>query len=147
MSKGPRRFTGLQLINIVRSIDEDDSLGGSEIEEGDVLDWEICSSDKISDDEETKQFDDKQPIVRIGDLQAADTNVESQSAKYFDNAGSGAVESSSTHETARDSTKWEFMEFGVEARERCAAHSVLSNQAYHAVPLKWQTPLLVLFKL
>ena len=37
-------------------------------------------------------------------------------ATCFDDAsGSGAAESLSTHETARDGTKWEFMEFGVEA--------------------------------
>ena len=98
-------FTGLQLVALLRSIDEDDSGGQSETEEADVLDWEICSSDKISDDEETAQFDDKKPTVRVDDLQTADTNVDSQSAKYFDNAGSGAAESSSTRETARDGAK------------------------------------------
>ena len=27
-----------------------------------MLDWELCSSDEMSDDEETEQFDDTQPI-------------------------------------------------------------------------------------
>ena len=106
---------------MLRSIDEDDSLGESETDEGDVLNWEICSSHKICDNEETEQFDDKQPIVRVGDLQTAGTNVESQSAKYSDNAGSGAAESSSIRETARDSAKLEFLEFGIEARRRCCS--------------------------
>ena len=50
---------------MLRSIDEDDSGGESETEEGDVLDWELCSSDEMSDNEETEQFDDTQPIVHI----------------------------------------------------------------------------------
>ena len=62
---------------MLQSIDKDDSLGGSETEEGDMLRWEsCCSSNKISDDEKTDQFDDKELIVRVGDLETADTNVE-----------------------------------------------------------------------
>ena len=38
----------------------------------------------MSDDEETEQFDDAQPIVHVGDLQTADTNVETHSATCFD---------------------------------------------------------------
>ena len=38
----------------------------SETEEGDVLDCQLCSSDEMSDDEKTEQFDDAQPIVHIG---------------------------------------------------------------------------------
>ena len=44
-----------------------------------------------------EQFVDKQPIVPVGDLQTDDTNVKTQSAKYFDNSDSGAAKSSSTH--------------------------------------------------
>ena len=80
MSKRPRRFTGLQVVAMLRSIDEDDSGEESETEDGDVLDWELCISDEISDDEETEQFDDTQPIVHVDDLQAAYTNVETHSA-------------------------------------------------------------------
>ena len=130
MSKTSRRFTGLQVVARLRSIDEDDSGGESETEQGDVLDWELCSSDEMSDDEETEQFNDTQPIVHLGDLQTADTNVETHSATCFDDASdSGAAESSSTHETARDGTKWEFMEFDVEARGRRAAQNVLTEQS------------------
>ena len=57
---------------MLRSVDEDDSGGESEIEEDIVLDWELCSSDEMSDDEEAEQFDDTQPIVHIDDLQTAD---------------------------------------------------------------------------
>ena len=129
MSKTSRRFTGLQVVARLRSIDEDDSGGESEAEQGDVLDWELCSSDEMSDDEETEQFDDTQRIG-LGDLQTADTNVETHFATCFDDAtGSGAAESSSTHETARDGTKWEFMEFGVEARGRHTAQNVLTEQS------------------
>ena len=39
------------------------------------------------------------------------------------------AESSSTHETARDGAKWEFMEFGVEARGRRAAQNVATEQS------------------
>ena len=39
------------------------------------------------------------------------------------------AESSSTHETARDSTKWKFMEFGAEARGRRAAQNVVTEQS------------------
>ena len=52
MLKTSRRFTGLQVVARLRSIDEDDSGGKSETEQGDVLDWELCSSDEMSDDEE-----------------------------------------------------------------------------------------------
>ena len=65
---------------MLRSVDEDDSGGESETEEDIVLDWELCSSDEMSDDEEAEQFDDTQPIVHIDDLQTADTNVETHSA-------------------------------------------------------------------
>ena len=68
MSKRPRRFTGLQVVATLRSIDEDDFEGESETEEGDISDWELCSSDEMSDDEETKRFDGTQPIVHVGDL-------------------------------------------------------------------------------
>ena len=48
----------------------------------------------------------------------------------FDNdSDSGAAESSSTHETLRDGTKWEFIIFGVEARGRRAAQNVLTEQS------------------
>ena len=53
MSRRPRRFTGLQVVARLRSIDEADSKRESETEECDVLDWELCSSDEMSDDEET----------------------------------------------------------------------------------------------
>ena len=75
----------------------------------------------MNDDEETEQFDDAQPIVHVDDLQTADTNVEIYFAICFDDdSGSGAAASSSTNETARDGTKWEFMKFGVEARGKRA---------------------------
>ena len=67
MSKTSRPFTGLQVVARLRSIDEDDSGEESETEQGDVLDWELCSSDEMSDDEETEQFNDTQPIVHLGD--------------------------------------------------------------------------------
>ena len=84
----------------------------------------------MSDDEEAEQFDYTQPIVHVDDLQTAYTNVETHSATCFDdNSGSGAAESSSTHETARDGTKWKFMEFGIEARGRRTAQNVLIKQS------------------
>ena len=74
MSKRPtRRFTGLQVVARLRSIDEDHSGAESETKEGDVLDWELCSSDEMSDDEETEAYNDAQPIVHVGDLQTDDT--------------------------------------------------------------------------
>ena len=119
MSERPKRFTGQQLLAMLASIAEDDSGGESENEEGDKLDWELCSSDEMSDDEETDQFDSTQTG---GDIQTAGINAETQSATpVTDDSGSSAVESSSTHETPRDGTKWEFMEFGVEARGKRAA--------------------------
>ena len=68
MSERPKRFTGQQLVAMLTSIAEDDSGGESENEEGDELDWKLCSSDEMSDDEETDQFDstnrgDKQLLV------------------------------------------------------------------------------------
>ena len=113
MSERPRCFT--EVIAMLTSMNDDDSGRKSETEEDEVLDWELCSSNKISDDEETEQFNDAQPIVYVGDLQTADSNVETNSATCFDD-DSG----SSTHETATDSTKWKFMEFGVETQERRA---------------------------
>ena len=72
----------------------------------------------MSNLEETVQFDDTLPIVHVGDLQTAHTNVETHSATCFnDDFGSGAAESSSGHKTARDGTKWKFMKFVVEARK------------------------------
>ena len=72
-----------------------------------MLDWELCSLDEMNNNEETEQFDDAQPIVHVDDLQTADTNVETHSTTCFDDdSGSGAAESWSTHETARDGTKW-----------------------------------------
>ena len=54
-----------------------------------MLDWELCSSDEMSNDEETEQCDDTQPIVHVVDLQTVDTNVETHSAICFDdNSGS-----------------------------------------------------------
>ena len=108
MSERPIRFT--EVIAMLTSIDENDSGGENKTEESDVLDWEICS-DEMNDDEETEQFDDTQPIAHEGDLQTADTNVKTHSATCFDNYScSGAAKSLSTHETARDGTKWEFMD-------------------------------------
>ena len=60
MSERPN-FT--EIIAMLTSIDEDNSGEESEIEEGKVLDWELRSSDEMSDDEEIEQFDDAQPIV------------------------------------------------------------------------------------
>ena len=107
MSERPRRVT--EVIAMLTSIDKDDSGGKSENEEGNVLDCQLCSSDEMNDDEKTEQFDDAQAIVYIGDFQTSDTNIEIYSATcYNDDSGSGAAESSSTNETARDGTKWEF---------------------------------------
>ena len=79
----------------------------------------------MRDDEEAEQFDNTLLIVHVGHLQTADNNVKTHSARCFDDdSGSGAAESSSTRETVRDSTKWEFMEYGVEARGRRAALNV-----------------------
>ena len=84
----------------------------------------------MSDDWVAEQFDDTQPIVHVGDLQTAYINVETHFATCFDNdSGSCAAESSSTHETERDNTKWEFMEFGSEARGRRAAQNVVTEQS------------------
>ena len=128
MSEKPKRFT--EVIAMLTSIDKDDSGGKSETEENDVLDCQLFSSDEMSDNEKTEQFDNAQPIVHIGDLQTSDTNVEIYSATYYnDDSGSDAAESSSTNETARDGTKWEFMEFGLEARGRSAAQNVLTEQS------------------
>ena len=80
MSERPRRISGLQVVALLRSIDEDDSGEESETKEGSVVDWELCSLDKMSDYEKTKQSDDTQPIVHVGDLQTAYTNVETNSA-------------------------------------------------------------------
>ena len=114
---------------MLRSIEEDDFEGKSETKESNVLDSELCSSDEMSDDEETEQFDDTQPLVYVGDLQTADTGIETHSATCVHNdSDSGAAESLSTHETTRDGTKWEFMKFGVEARGRRAAQNVLAEQ-------------------
>ena len=69
-------------------------------------------------------------MYSIVNSQTADTNVGTHSATCFDNySGSGAAESLSAHETARDSTKWEFMKFGVEARGRRAAQNILTEQS------------------
>ena len=78
MSERPRRFT--KVIDMLTSIEKDDSGRKSETEEGNVLDYQLCSSDEMNDDEKTEQFDDAQPIVHIGDLQTSDTNVEIYSA-------------------------------------------------------------------
>ena len=92
MSERPRRFT--EVIDMLTSIEKDDSGGKSETEEGDVLDCQLCSSNEMNDDEKTEQFDDAQPIVHIGDLQTSDTNVEIYSARcYNDDSGLGAPES------------------------------------------------------
>ena len=95
------------------------------------------------------KFDDAQPIVHIGDLQTSDTNVEIYSAAcYNDDYGSCAAESSSTNETARNGTKWEFMEFGLKAQGRRAAQNVLTEQSgLSRFALRRADPLLVLFKL
>ena len=90
MSERPN-FT--KVIAMLTSIDEDNSGGESEIEEGEMLDWELRSSDEMSDDEEIEEFVDAQPIVHLDDLQTADTNVETHSATCFDDdSGSGATE-------------------------------------------------------
>ena len=113
---------------MLRSKDEVDSGGESETREGDSLDWELCSSHEMSDNKEAEQFNDTLPFVHVGDLQTADTNVETHSATCFDDdSGSGTAESSSTRETVRDSTKWEFMEFVIAARGRRAALNVLTE--------------------
>ena len=126
MSERPRRFTAV--ITMLTSTDEDDSKGESETEKGNVLDWKLCSSDEMTDDEETEQFDDAQSTVHIDDSQTADTNVEIYSATCFDDDySSGAAESLSTDKTAREGTKWEFMEFGVKTRGRRAAQNVLTE--------------------
>ena len=84
----------------------------------------------MSDNEETEQFNDTQPIVHVGDLQTVNTNIETHSATCFDDdSGLGAAESSSTHETARDGTKWEFIKVSVEAQGRHAAQNLLTEQS------------------
>ena len=66
-----------------------------------MLDWELFSSDEMSDDEKAEQFDDTQPIVHVDDLQTADTNLETHSALCSeDDSTSGAAKSSSTREIA-----------------------------------------------
>ena len=128
MPERPRRFT--EVIAMLTSIDKDDSGGKSETEESDVLDCQLYSSDEMSDNEKTEQFNDAQPIVDIGDLQTSDTNVEIHSATcYNDDSGSGAVKSSRTNEAARDGTKGEFKELSLEARGRHAAQNVLTEQS------------------
>ena len=104
MSKRSRGFAGLQVVAMLRSIDEGDSRGENKTKKGDVLDWELCSSDEVSDDEETEQFDDiPQPIVHIGDLQTADTNIETHSAACLDDdSGLGAAESLRSQEMAQN---------------------------------------------
>ena len=73
MSERRKRFNAQQASAILRSIAEDDSGVKSEIED-DVLDWELCSSDEMDDDEETEQLSDtQQPTVHVGDSQSADT--------------------------------------------------------------------------
>ena len=92
MSKRPRRFT--EVIDMLTSIEKDDSGGKSETKEGDVLDCQLCSSDEMNDNEKTEQLYDAQPIVHIDDLQTSDTNVKIYSATYYnDDSGSGALES------------------------------------------------------
>ena len=128
MSERPRRFT--EVIDMLTSIDKDNSGRESETEEGDVLDCQLCSSDEMSDNEKAEQFDDAQPIVDIGDLQTSDTNVEIHSATcYNDDSGSGAAKSSRTNEAAKDGTKGEFMELILEARGRRAAQNALTKQS------------------
>ena len=84
---------------MLRSIDKNDFTGRGKIEEGDLLDWKLCSSDELSDDEETEQFDDTQPIDHAVDLQTTDTNFVTHSALCFDDdSGSGATESSKGQE-------------------------------------------------
>ena len=56
MSERQKRFTAQQTSAMLRSIAEDDSGGESEFDEGDVLDWELCSSDDMVHDEETEQL-------------------------------------------------------------------------------------------
>jgi len=51
---------------MLRSIDEDNSRGESETEKGDMLDWVLCSSNEMNDDEETEQLDGTPPIVHVG---------------------------------------------------------------------------------
>ena len=72
------------------------------------------------------QFDNTQSIVQRDNLQTANTNVETHSALC---SGSGAAKSLSTPETARDSTKLEFMKFDAETRGRCTAQNVLTEQS------------------
>ena len=84
----------------------------------------------MSGNEETEQFDDAQLVAHVADIQIADTNVETHFATcYDDDSGSAAAEILSTNETARDGTKWEFVEFGVEARGRHAAQNFLTEQS------------------
>ena len=47
-------------------IDKNDSGGESETE-GDMLNWKLCTSDEMRDNEETEQFNNTQPIVHVGD--------------------------------------------------------------------------------
>ena len=49
MSKRPKHFT--EVIDMLTSIEKDDSGGKSETKEGDMLDCQLCSSDEMNDDE------------------------------------------------------------------------------------------------
>ena len=92
MPERPRRFT--EVIDMLTSIEKDDSGKKSKTEKRDVLDCQLCSSDEMNDDEKTEQFDDAQPIVHIGDLQTSDTNVEIYSVTCYNaDSGLGAPES------------------------------------------------------
>ena len=51
MSERPRRFT--EVIDMLTSIEKDDSGGKSETEEGDLLDCQLCSSDEMNGNETT----------------------------------------------------------------------------------------------
>ena len=126
MSERPKRFTEQQILAMLRSISEDDSGGESDNGEGDDLDWEASSSDEMSDDEETEQFNS----THLDGSLTAPTYVETHSALCSDGeSGLDAAESSSTHEIARDGTKWEFVEFGIEAPGRRAAQNVVTEQS------------------
>ena len=50
---------------MLTSIEKNDSGGKSKTKEGDELDCQLYSSDKMSNDEKTEQFDDAQSIVHI----------------------------------------------------------------------------------
>ena len=115
-SNQPKRFTNEQTIAMLTAIKAEDSDGENEIEEDEVSDWELFTLVEDNDTADNSQPSKSGFAVSLVNF----TRDKTINLLYVpDTLGLQA--------TARDDTKWDIINFGVEEKARQAAQNVVTK--------------------